>query len=485
MADIIIHPSDAVYDRIICEDAIAEELYHYFSFKEPNADFMIRKVPRLRRWDGYIHLFQRKRHKLYAGLRSRVEKFAEDRNFTVEYSLDQFDKDFSEHEARDFIKSLKLPAHIEPRDYQVHAFVKAVRKYRLLTVSPTASGKSFIIYLLTRHLNLPTLIITPTINLVDQMIGHFNEYGYNTEKNVQQIYAGLDKTITKLITISTWQSIYDLPKEYFTAFGCVVVDECHHAQASSIRGIMENATAVNYRYGFTGTLDEIPTHRLVLEGLFGEVHQVVTTRELIEQGHVADLEIKVLILKYPDAVCQVISKMREYNDQMEFIVTNELRRRYLNNLVLSLKGNAIVLFRYVDKHGKVIFSDLKKASPNPVHYISGETDVDTREQIRAALAGQEDADLVGSYGCVSTGFDSPSLKHVIFGSPYKSKIKVLQSIGRGLRKYNGQKLIVYDIVDDLSHGTKRNFALDHAVERIKIYSKEFPGKYKIYKIQLK
>lgn len=481
MPDLIVHSVNATYDKIACEESIAQELYDYFSFKVPDADIMRRMHVRLRKWDGYRRLFTKVGHRLYSGLRPRLEKFAADRGYTVEVESEWIDSEFSRHEALEFIKTLHLP--FTPKDYQIDAFVKAVRKNRQLILSPTASGKSLIIYLIVKYFKVRTLIIVPTVNLVNQMAGHFKEYG-GDENGVHLIYSGEEKQSPRLITISTWQSIYQLPKEYFNdSYEMIIVDECHHAQADSIKHLMESATEVNRRFGFTGTLNETEVHRLILEGLFGEVTQVTTTAELIERGDVADLRIKALILKYSDPDRKAARGL-EYPEELSFIVTHESRKEFINNLVQSLDGNKIVLFRLVEKHGKVLYQDLKRRLNTPVYYISGATPGDEREMIRKILSQETQATLVGSYGCVSTGFDAPSLKHVIFASPYKSKIKVLQSIGRGLRSFKDAICTVYDIADDLTFKKKMNMTLKHFIERVRIYNEE-RFKYKIYKIQLK
>jgi superfamily II DNA or RNA helicase len=119
--------------------------------------------------------------------------------------------EFSENEADEFITKLKLPHEV--RDYQKKAFIYAIRNRRGLLVSPTASGKSLIIYLITRYLKGKTLIIVPTISLVSQMFKDFKDYGLDSETYMHKITAGADKESNKPIIVSTWQSIYKMPKE--------------------------------------------------------------------------------------------------------------------------------------------------------------------------------------------------------------------------------------------------------------------------------
>ena len=176
------------------------------------------------------------------------------------------------------------------------------RNRRALLLSPTASGKSLIIYLLFRQLheyqNLKGLIIVPTTSLVEQLFSDFGDYNDGTmETLVHRIYQCKEKETDKPLTISTWQSLYKMPKEYFEQFDYVIGDEAHNFKAQSLTTILTNCVNAKYRIGLTGTLDGTKTHKLVLEGLFGPVRKVITTNELINQQLVSQFEIKCLVLK--------------------------------------------------------------------------------------------------------------------------------------------------------------------------------------------
>ena len=157
------------------------------------------------------------------------------------------------------------------------------------------------------------------------------------------------------------------------------------------------------------------------------------------------------------------------------------------SLALSLEGNTIVFFNYVEKHGQVLYEMLQKKVKNgrKVFYIHGGTDVEEREQIRKILEQERDAILVGSVGVLSTGTNIVALDNVIFASPSKSKIRNLQSVGRGLRiSEKKQSATLFDIADDFSHKKRENYTLKHFMERIKTYSEE-GFRFKIYKIDMK
>ena len=238
-----------VYLKIETNQAIAQELSDYFTFEVPGAKFM--PTVRNRVWDGKIRLFNQNQT-LYYGLLPHVAKFANEREykFGVDESIEPAEN-FSLKEAEEFSRSLKLP--FTPRDYQLEAFTYAVRNRRGVLLSPTASGKSLIIYLLTRWYGCKTLIIVPTISLVHQMAGDFEDYGYKDE--VHKITAGVEKLTEDEVVVSTWQSIYKMPAKYFEQFDLVIGDEAHLFKSKSLTQIMTKLKSCKYRYGLTGTLD--------------------------------------------------------------------------------------------------------------------------------------------------------------------------------------------------------------------------------------
>ena len=167
-----------------------------------------------------------------------------------------------------------------------------------MLLSPTASGKSLIIYLLVRWFSSKTLIIVPTTSLVAQLQKDFKDYGYDSNKYVHEIMAGREKTTDVPIIISTWQSIYKMPKKWFDQFDVVIGYEAHLFKAKSLTSILTKLEDCKYRFGLTGTLDGSQTHRLVLEGLFGAVKQVTTTKELMDKSNLANLTSKALVRKH-------------------------------------------------------------------------------------------------------------------------------------------------------------------------------------------
>ena len=378
---------------------------------------------------------------------------------------------------------------ITPRDYQFEAFKFALENERGLILSPTASGKSLIAYMLIRHyLNVidnNILIIVPTTSLVEQLYKDFKSYGYDVENNVSRNYHGYEIEEDKRVVISTWQSLYKLPKTFFADFGAVIGDEAHLFKAVSLTKIMTKLVDCKYRIGMTGTLDDSKTHKLVLQGLFGQVNKVVSSKELIEKKQLADLKIICLVLKYNEQDSKSIRGVK-YHEELEFIAQNEQRNKYIRNLALALNGNTLCLFQLVEKHGQHLYKLIKEKADKDrkVFFVYGGTDTNTREEIRAITEREENAIIVASYGTFSTGINIRNLHNIVFSSPTKSPIRVLQSIGRGLRVGDKKdSATVYDISDDLSYKGKDNFTLNHFKERVNIYNRE-GFNYEIHTINL-
>ena len=472
-----------VYLRVDAEASIIMEMSDYFTFDVPGAKFSPQY--RAKYWDGKIRLLNNMTRLLYAGLLPYVVSFCQDRSYECVIS-DDFKPLAKYGPESGYALAGLLKTPFELRDYQNEAFVQCLNSERKLLLSPTGSGKSFIIYLLARWYIAQAkrmLIIVPTTSLVHQMASDFVEYNKGKPMDIHKIMAGAEKDINNRIVITTWQSIYKLKKPWFKQFDVVIGDEAHLFKAKSLTSILSKMDECRYRYGFTGTLDGSQTHKLVLEGLFGSVKQIVTTSELMEQDVLADLEIKGIVLEYPDETRKLM-RGKSYQEEIDFIVRNQARNKFIRNLAWSLEGNTLILFQFVEKHGKLLYPMLQ-SDDKEVHFVYGGVDSNDRENIRKVVENSSSAIILASYGTYSTGINIRNLHNVVFASPSKSRIRNLQSIGRGLRtSETKKKATLYDLVDDFSKGKTRNFALKHFMERVDIYNKE-GFDLKLYNVQLK
>jgi len=474
MADLVIEKVNEVYLKVTTEPHIEYELRDRFTFEIPNKKFMPQY--RSKYWDGFVHLFNMKTKRIYVGLLDKIIAFCENQGYTYQFENNKFygppfevNEMVSLEGVKDYMKSI---TDLKPRDYQIEAVYDALRYNRKLLISPTASGKSFMIYTIVRYFvgrNKKILLVVPTTSLVEQMFKDFQDYGWDAENHCHRIYAGRERVNTNDVTITTWQSVYQLDRKFFEGYDVVIGDEAHLFKSKSLVGIMDKLADAKYRYGFTGTLDGSQTHKWVLEGLFGPSYKVTQTKKLIDEGYLSTLDIQCLVLKYKPR------KFDTYEDEIQYLISHEKRNNFIKNLTINLDGNTLVLFSRVEAHGKVLFENINNAvdSDRKVFFIHGGVDAEDRELVREITEREKNAIIVASYGTFSTGINIKNLHNVIFASPSKSRVRNLQSIGRVLRKgKNKVKARLYDIADDFTIGSRKNYTLNHFIERVKIYVQE-------------
>ena len=485
-ANVFISKANEVFLKIDSEPHIEYELRDHFTFEVEGAKFMPQY--RNRNWNGEIHLFDMRSKRIYIGLLDRIISFCQRHDYTYKFVDNEYygapfeiNEGISYEGVKDYMSS--ICSH-SPRKYQVEGVYDALRHNRKLLISPTASGKSLMIYSLVRYYvdkGQKILLVVPTTSLVEQMYKDFEDYGWDADSYCHRIYAGKDKTNEHPVTITTWQSVYKLERSFFEDYNVVIGDEAHLFKSKSLVSIMTKLHHAKYRFGFTGTLDGTQTHKWVLEGLFGPSYKVTKTDELMKQGHLSKLDIQCLVLKH------LPQKFEVYNDEIEYLISHEQRNKFITNLTLDLKGNTLVLYSRVEAHGAVLYEKINnsKRIDRKVFFVHGGVNAEERELIREITERENNAIIVASYGTFSTGINIKNLHNVIFASPSKSRIRNLQSIGRVLRKGNNKvKATLYDISDDCTHNSRKNYTLNHFIERIKIYNEE-NFNYEIITVQLK
>jgi superfamily II DNA or RNA helicase len=520
--DIYIEPINASYIKIHTSESIKHELSDFYTFDLPGAQFM----PGGRwnksskgHWDGKIRLYSKRDSSLPGGLlENLIGTFAKSRGYSTTLGRNLFLPNavgpFSRDSLQSFIDGLNICGadgnRITPRPDQLDAIEHCIRKRRSLVLSPTASGKTLIGYILFQYYRSEDrgfmgLVLVPRIQLVDQLVSDWCVFSKSapkgftlTEENFQRIYGGRESlsangragdTSKNRIVVSTWQSIYKLDASVFERFTHVLGDEAHEFKAKSLSHIMNSCVNAYHRTGLTGTLDGTATNKLVLEGLFGDAKKIISSRELMDAGHIAKLHpIKVMLLKHPEADCKALARGEgTYEDEIKYLVSSEPRNRFISKLSLNLEGNALILYQRVETHGEVLYNMMKALEPNrKIYFIHGGVDTDEREEVRRIVETEDRAIIVASYGTFSTGINIRNLHNVVFASPSKSRIRNLQSIGRGLRIGDAKdSATLFDIADDLRANPNRptNFTYKHLEERLKIYVEEkFP--YKIYKLDI-
>jgi superfamily II DNA or RNA helicase len=459
MSKLVISKKNEVFLKIESEPHVYQELSDHFSFDIEGAKYM--NQYRRRYWDGKIRLFSTHSRELYVGLLDKLVSFCERHSYEYEFVDNKFygtpyeENEFiSKEGVKDYMSSI---CNRQPRDYQIEGVYGALRHNRRLVISPTASGKSLMIYSIVRYYTERKeniLLVVPTTSLVEQMYKDFEEYGWDASSYCHKIYAGREREAKAPVVITTWQSIYKLEKSYFERFSVVIGDEAHLFKAKSLTQIMTKLHQAKYRFGFTGTLDGTQTHKWVLEGLFGPSYKLIRTEELMNKGYLAKLNAKILLLKHDERVFD------SYLEEIDYLISHEKRNNFIKNLAIDLPGNTLVLFSRVEDHGKILFELINKniGEDRKIFFIHGGVDVEDRELARSIIENEKNSIIVASYGTFSTGINIKNLHNVIFASPSKSRIRNLQSIGRVLRKgTNKFSATLYDIADDCTFRSKRNY----------------------------
>lgn len=358
--------------------------------------------------------------------------------------------------------------NIIPRPYQLECIMACLKYKKGIVVAATASGKSCTIAyviktLMDNCLVTKTLIIVPTLSLVEQFYKDLGEYGMDIN-NVGRVYSKI-KEFNKPIVISTWQTLvknYDKLED----FDCVICDEVHSAKALSIKTILSKCENAAWRFGFTGTMPPDKLSNWNVRAYLGPVIKTFGAAELAEQGFIAPCKVDFTNIDYIDG--EMIKG--EYADVKAKVFNNPNRLRFLKDIVTKADSNILVLVGQVDKEGKVLQEYFEKKGGIPgkeIIFLYGDTKVEDRESWRAECENRKNIILIATYGILQVGVNIPSLKYILFASPFKSRIRVLQSIGRSLRLHDEKEFAtIYDIADNVL------FLGDHSVKRLRYYHTE-------------
>lgn len=482
--DLTITKVDEVWCRITGDFQAIEQLAEHFTFEVPGSKFSPKHVNNGGNWDGYIRLLNRMTGMLYLGLAPKAIVMAYEIGYkiAIDPNLKPSEKDYATA-VEQFIKDLNLP--FDPHDYQVDTLNQVLNRKRMIVISPTSSGKSLIIYFIAKFLNKKVLIISPRVGLVKQLSKDIIDYGY--KENIHAIMAGTAKQTDDLITISTWQSLVKLPRKYFEQYDILMGDEVHLFDSKSLVGIMEKTNTIEYKIGLTGSLKGTKTHELVLTGLFGPVYETISTREMIDRGISSDVKIIVIVFIHNEQTQKQLPANHSYQEENDMIIQNVKRNKYIAKLVESMKGNTIVMFRKIEKHGASLKQIIEETGKT-VHYIHGGIKADAREEIRQMFENVQDEVLLASSGTMSTGISINNIQNMIQGNAIKSQIDVVQTLGRGLRKDGKANMLTFvDLADKFTRikgkTEEYGYSYKHLLERLKIYNeKELP--YKIIEINL-
>ncbi|ASD52097.1 DNA helicase [Pseudomonas phage PspYZU05] len=488
MVDIEVVFQNHSHVYVKCEQSTFYEIKDHFSFFADGYQFN----PKYRYggWSGKIYLLENSAL-LPFGLVSHLKKFADSMgyNIWIDPRITEIDP-LTREDFDKWVNSLEIYSgqnRIKPHWYQADAVYEGlVNKRRILNL-PTSAGKSLIQCLLSRYyvenFEGKVLIIVPTTALVDQMIDDFVDYRLFPRSAMLGIRSGTARDSDALIYVSTWQTAIKQSKEWLSQFGMLMNDECHLSTGKSIQKIVSDTENCQYKFGLSGSLKDGKANLMQYVGLFGAIFKPVSTSQLMEDGQVTDLKINTIFLRYPDEIAAKV-KSHSYQEEIKYITSSARRNKWVCSLAAKLAAkneNTFVMFKNI-AHGKALFNELKK-STDKVYYVSGEVSTEERNLLKKLTEQDNGVVVIASYGVFSTGISVKKLHNVILAHPVKSKIIVLQTIGRVLRKHESKDIAtVWDIVDDLGvkpksanakkKYTHMNYALKHALERIQRYAEE-------------
>lgn len=475
------------------------EISERFSFKVDNAQF----DPRVRsgRWDGIKRLYNRTHKRMYSGLLFELVKFISKQEYTFKIDpalLVAPSAELADIQAltTDFIRPHDKGQPIEPYDYQYEAVTYMMNAGRSICLAATSAGKSLSMYLAIRLYQMADelegkriLIVVPSKMLVEQLYGDFDNYStfegsqWKASTFCQKVTGNYSKYIERPIVITTWHSLKTLHESTITQAGAIFVDECHSVKGPVLAELLEAAVNCDIRHGLTGTLDDMESNVLAAQGLLGPAKRIVTAKQIIDAGRATEVVVNCMILDYDKDTKRAFnvdqqnaskSSMQNarYQSEINFINNLACRFNFIQTMVLSLKGNSIVLFDRVEDQGIPLYEDMKSKHEH-TYLICGDTSDAEREQIKAMFEKYNDVILYATFSIMSTGVSIKNLHNMIFGSSSKAKIRVLQSIGRLMRLHESKSIAtLYDLVDKIDYNGQPNATFKHVEERIKFYAAE-------------
>lgn len=514
MAEITICKMNNSFGYLLTDNlSLFKELHEALSFWVQGYQFM----PQYKSgwFDGKIRLMDFNTRQFPLGLAEHIYEYCKARNIPCDVEnavLECFTPSGNAEEILDFISSKRVFSkmqEITPTEYQLEAVVRAIQRKRCVNICPTSFGKSLAITLECIYWinsGKKCLIVVPTKDLVDQFASDIRDYATNEQgrleewfPTIQKIYSGKKKQleVTTDICISTWQSLAKIEdaEEYMNQFDVIVLDEAHKGSARVLTKLMNAATSVAIRTGWTGTLSDETIGELQVKGSFGPIKQIVTTKELMDKGIVAQLAIAIARIVYPPELAQELISL-DYHKQTSYLETLSRRTKVLLQVVATQKKTGLMLYRHIS-HGEEIFEKARALFPDRNvylvhggHFQMNDKKFKTFEDMKNLIEREENGIIIANYQVIGTGISIKNLHWMMFAAPTKSFITTVQGIGRILRVSKVKhKALLIDIVDDFSakkagdRKITQNYAVRHFAERFNIYN-ESQFDYKIINLDL-
>ena len=474
---IITFEYDESRDMGVIRSDFLENIRTHFSEFDPQA-----KIKKLK--SNYRHIPSRrfcitKGGKFHLGMTTEIIKYV--KSLGLQYRIfftDEFKKAFMcsypffEKPLVDIVK----PENYQIRPYQEEGIEKALKTGNGVFLLKTAAGKSYIIAKLiatinTYQKNTKALIIVPTIQLVEQNYKDLINSGFSA--NFVSKWSGTN-TLNPSANIIIASSNILLSKtqdlSILSHVNLLIVDEVHMMKNENEITKMLSFINTRHRYGFTGTLPESKIDQWNIIGRIGPIICEVSRDELVQNKWISDAEIKIIQLSYntlPDyGKSSIEDPLVNYQIENKFTENNVFRNEILNAICKKLENNVLVVVEHIE-HGEILFQKFSENKNKQVFFIRGDVDVEDREKIKDIMEKFDNVVCVAISKIFSTGINIKNLHYILFASAGKAKVKIVQSIGRGLRLHeNKNKLYIFDIADNLKYGQK------HLGRRMEIYEEE-------------
>jgi len=465
------------------DDAAEHDLIHaHFKKKVPGSEWIMKR----RGGYGCFHhkFWNPETCRIGRGLVQELKELLKEKG--IPYGVDKNGmetkgEDMSPESVKEWSKTVLNPSYAI-RDDQADSLAVCIRHKQLICQLPTGYGKSMVIYGLARRIietsDRKILIMVPSKQLVSQLASNFKKYGWDgMEEHLEMMHSDLadheKPTFKKRILVSTWQSLQKKDVYFFDRYKAVIVDEAHHANADKQSGIIKKCYNADYRVGFTGTMPKDLYESYMIQQYLGPVYCPSTYSDMKEMGILSNCMVKIVMLKYPDDACEKWCR-RGYADETKFLEEHPGRMQAMIDIVKSIPPgeNILVMFSHT-KHLDLALESFKSGGIEDIKVIKGDVKVQARESIRSSTEDEEHALIFATYGCVQEGIDIKRLHNVILAASTKSEIRVLQTIGRGLRTHHTkEKAIIWDLADDLRWNGNKNHTIKHAAERFDYYQEQ-------------
>lgn len=370
--------------------------------------------------------------------------------------------------------------NLKLRDYQKAIVTKCLESGRGTVILATAGGKTLITASLLSNFfhmknNFKCLLIVPDLGLVEQTFSDFNNYGVpflsrkwtgsnpldtdrNTAANV--IIANLGILQSENSDLS-WLENIDL----------LIIDEVHKVRrGNKVNNILNKHIKTNVRFGFTGTLPEDKLDQWNIIGKVGPIIYEKNSFQLRNERYISNVSANILELSYnsqPPTLDDLTNPAERYRTELEFLFDNSFRNRTISSLCNNAPNNVLILLDYI-KHGEALYNCLTtNCNRKQVFFIRGEVEVQDREKVKELMEKHNNIVCIAISKIFSTGVNIKNLHFIIFAGGGKAKVRIIQSIGRGLRLHESKdKLYIIDIADQFTYGRR------HQLKRQTLYEQE-------------